>query len=245
MKYSETHRVEYNECDENEHLKLTAMIDLLMQVSEHQLDQGQAGTQALMKRGQGWVVTQYHVIIKRLPHPLEKITLSTVASGYNRFFEYRDFDISDDQGQEIVTAHSQWVLFDLHQRKLVPTDLKLMQSFQVPLLKKMPRFPRLRPQKTYAKQRQYRVRYDDLDTNHHLTNSHYFNWFVDMLDRDFLRHYLVSQIDIRFDQEVHYGQRPFSCMNLVKEGHGYASYHALKDEEGKTLTICQLSWRRL
>ena len=46
-------------------LKLPAMVDLLMQVSEHQLENGAAGTNDLMKRGLGWVVTQYHFDIQR------------------------------------------------------------------------------------------------------------------------------------------------------------------------------------
>lgn len=245
MKYSEAHQIEYSECDENQHLKLTAMVDLLMQVSEHQLDQGGAGTQDLLRRGLGWVVTQYHFEIKRLPHPLEKVILMTEASGYNRFFEYRDFAIRDGKGQEIVTVSSQWVLFDLRQRKLVPTDLQLMKNFQVPLLKKMPRFPRLRPQEQYEQKRQYRVRYDDLDTNHHLTNSHYFNWFIDMVSRDFLRHYLVKSIDIKFNQEVGYGQEPFSLITLTRQKGGYVSYHALQDQAGQIKTVCQVEWRHL
>ena len=43
MKYSENHTIEFSECDENQRLKLPAMVDLLMQVSEHQLENGAAG----------------------------------------------------------------------------------------------------------------------------------------------------------------------------------------------------------
>ena len=64
MKYSEKHQVEFYECDENEHLKLPSMVDLMMQVSEHQLDKRGIGTNTLVKHGEGWVVTQYHFDIE-------------------------------------------------------------------------------------------------------------------------------------------------------------------------------------
>lgn len=243
MKYSENHTIEFSECDENQRLKLPAMVDLLMQVSEHQLENGAAGTNDLMKRGLGWVVTQYHFDIQRLPHPQEQVVLSTEASGYNRFFEYRDFEIATPDGEALVTAKSQWVLFDIKNRKMVPTDAELMQRFGAPELKKMSRFPRLRPQKEYDSSRKYRVRYDDLDTNHHLTNSHYFNWFIDMFDRDFLKDHVVKTIDLKFDREVRYGETPLSLMKIEDEDQ-IKSYHAIEDEQGNEQAICELIWRK-
>lgn len=240
MKYTEEHQIEYYECDENGRLKIPAMIDLLMQVSEHQLQAGDAGTAALLKKGLGWVVTQYHFEIDALPHPGQKITLTTNAAGYNRFFEYRDFGIETLTGKQLVSVRSQWVMFDLKKRHLTTCDEELMKKFNVPLLKKMPRFPRLRALADYDIERRYRVRYDDLDTNHHLTNSHYFNWLIDMLDRNYLKKYLPAKIDIKFDKEVRYGQVPSSCMKLVDK----TSYHAIKDEKGNEQAVCEIVWQK-
>ncbi|WP_060459248.1 acyl-[acyl-carrier-protein] thioesterase [Lactobacillus acetotolerans] len=245
MKYSEKHQVEFYECDENEHLKLPSLVDLMMQVSEHQLDKRGIGTNTVVKHGEGWVVTQYHFDIENLPKPGDEINLITEASGYNRFFEYRDFMFDDKDGNRLVTVRSEWVLFDLQKRKMLPTDEKLMANLEVPLLKKLPRFPRLRALKSYDHKRQYRVRYDDLDTNHHLTNSHYFNWFIDMLDRDFMKKFMVQAIDIKFNKEVRYSQMPYSCMTLKKEDNQYKSYHAIEDEKGKDQAVCELTWRKI
>ena len=126
MKYSEKHIVNYYECDENKNLKLPAMIDLMMSVSEHQLDSGNGSTNALTKRGLGWVVTQYHMEIARLPHPNEEIILTTEPFGYNRFLEYRNYVFTDQTGNELITVKSEWVLFDLKTRKLVSTDKEMM-----------------------------------------------------------------------------------------------------------------------
>ncbi|MDF7638397.1 thioesterase [Lactobacillus sp. ESL0791] len=245
MQYSEKHQVEYDECDENKNLRLASLIDLMMQVSEHQLWHGDASTKSLNERGLGWVVTQYHFEINRLPRVTEKVVLTTEAKGYNRFFEYRDFSIDDQAGNKLITVKSEWVLFDLKKRKMVATDEKMMNELHIPLLPKLPHFPRLRQQAEYEKKRQYRVRYDDLDTNHHLTNSHYFNWFLDMLDREFLRQHVVSKIEIKFNQEVRYGQEPYSCVTVKENDAETKSYHAIEDDEGKARALCELTWREI
>ena len=245
MKYSEKHIVNYYECDENKNLKLPAMIDLMMSVSEHQLDSGNGSTNALTKRGLGWVVTQYHIEVARLPRPNEEIIITTEPFGYNRFLEYRNYAFTDQSGNELITVKSEWVLFDLKTRKLVSTDKEMMAEIGVPLLKKLPRFPRLRVQDEYQNERQYRVRYDDLDTNHHMTNGHYFNWFIDTLDRDFLKNHIVKTIDIKFNLEVRYGETPYSRVSVIKNETGIKSYHTIADEDKNDKAVCELTWRKL
>ncbi|WEV50654.1 thioesterase [Lactobacillus sp. ESL0731] len=245
MKYSEQKRIEFYECDENKHLKLPAMVDLMMSVSEHQLGSGEASTNSLTERGLGWVVTQYHIDVQSLPQPNDKITVTTDAIGYNRFLEYRNFSFVDEQGNELITAKSEWVLFDLKKRKMVSTDEQMMADLGIPLLKKLPRFPRLRPQTEYQTKRQYRVRYDDLDTNHHMTNGHYFSWFIDTLDRDFLQKHIVQSIDIKFNQEVTYGQEAFALVKVEDDGHDIKSDHVIEDEENKPRAVCELTWRKI
>lgn len=245
MKYSEKHIVNYYECDENKNLKLPAMIDLMMSVSEHQLDSGNGSTNALTKRGLGWVVTQYHIEVARLPRPNEEIIITTEPFGYNRFLEYRNYAFTDQSGNELITVKSEWVLFDLKTRKLVSTDKEMMAEIGVPLLKKLPRFPRLRVQDEYQNERQYRVRYDDLDTNHHMTNGHYFNWFIDTLDRDFLKNHIVKTIDIKFNLEVRYGEEPYSRVSVIKDETGIKSYHTIADEDKNDKAVCELTWHKL
>lgn len=244
MKYTEKRKIEYNECDECGQLKLTAMMDLLMQVSEHQLQLAKASASDLVGRGLGWVVTQYHIEVKRLPKPLEEVVIGTEAIGYNRFLAYRDFWIADQAGEKLITVNSQWVLFDLEKRKMVPTDETLMQNIKAPLLKKMPRFPRLRPLEQYDRGQTYRVTYYDLDTNHHLTNSHYFNWLIDLLDREFLHQYTVKTIDLKFDQELKYGMCPESLIKLEQQDQIVISHHVIKNDANEA-AVCRIEWQNL
>lgn len=242
MEYQEEHLVEYHECDENSNIKFSSLVDLMMQTSEHQLEKGKAGTQALLKKGIGWVVTQYHFEIQRMPRALEKIILTTEGTGYNRFFEYRDFGVKDAQGRQLITVTSQWVMLDLDKRKLIPADQQMMREFSVPFLKKMPHFPRLRPLANYKYQERFKTRFYDLDTNHHLTNSHYFNWFVELLGREFMQKYQVRTIDLRFEQEVKYGDTPEVFLQLENTTTGINTYFAIK-QNNKTQATCQMQWR--
>ncbi|MGO2723392.1 MAG: acyl-[acyl-carrier-protein] thioesterase [Lactobacillus sp.] len=237
--YSETRVIEFSDCDENRRLKIPAMIAMMLQTSEHQLAQADIDADHLVKQERGWVVTQYHFELNKSPHPRQRVIIKTLASGYNRFFTYRDFKICDENGDVLVQAMSRWVLFDLHKRTMIPTDMSLMTPLEVPLMKRLPHFAKIRRLPSYQQERQYRVRYDDIDTNHHLTNSHYFSWLIDLYDRDFLRTHVPATIDVQFDKEVLYGESPIAYLTLTD---GIAK-QAIISKDGREHAVCQIAWR--
>ena len=206
--YKLKHKITFSDADEQGRIRLSVLINYLMETSNRQLAKGNASVEDFIKRGIGWVVLDYHFEIERLPLADETVTFLADVAGYNRFFAYRDFKVIDEQGHDIIVAHSQWVILDLKERKIKEADPKLMESFDNYELKKMPRFKRVRPLKEFDVEadQTYRVNYYDLDTNHHLTNSRYFDWIIDSLPREFLDKHQPRVLDICFKKEIHYGE---------------------------------------
>lgn len=238
--FKEEHQVTYGDCDETGKIQLPKLIEHFMKVSNDQLTQGNAGIHDLLKQNLGWVVVEYHLDLERLPEAGEKITVTTNGSGYNRFFEYRDFGIIDSTNKKIVDVKSQWVILDLKNRKITEADSQMMEKFGNPYLKHMPRFKRLRPLKDYESSKTYAVRYYDLDTNHHLTNSVYFDWMIDTLPREFLNSHTAKSVDISFKKEVQYGDQALSELTLDQDM--LTSYHLISNQ-GEISALAEISWR--
>ena len=238
--FKEKQQVAYEDCDETGKIQLPKLIEYFMRVSNDQLNQGGAGIQDLLKQNLGWVVVQYHLDIDRLPQADEKITVTAKPSGYNRFFEYRDFGIIDSTNKKIVDAKSQWVILDLKNRKITEADSEMMKKFNNPYLEHMPLFKRLRALSEYDSSKEYRVRYYDIDSNHHLTNSVYFDWMIDTLSREFLNSHTVKSIDISFKKEVQYGDQAISKVKFDQEN--LKSYHLISNQ-GSTSALAEISWK--
>ncbi|QNQ81438.1 acyl-[acyl-carrier-protein] thioesterase [Lactobacillus sp. PV034] len=239
--YKMKHTVTFSDADEQGRIKLSTLVSYMMETSNRQLAQGNASVEAFIKRGIGWVVLDYHFEIERLPKANETVTFSADVAGYNRFFAYRDFNVTDEAGHEIITVHSQWVILDLKERKIKEADPKLMASFNNYELKKMPRFKRVRPLKDYEEKydQKYQVRYYDLDTNHHMTNTKYFDWIVDSLPRDFLNNHQPKILDICFKKEIHYGQDAVSHVKLDTEK--LTSKHEIVHGDD-IATLAEITW---
>lgn len=195
-------KISFSNCDEQGRLKLTALVDYMMETSNTQLNLKKAGIEDLGKKGLGWVVLDYEFNINSLPKADEKVIFSTQASGYNRFFVYRDFSVKNLKGELLLNVRSQWIMFDLKNRKMVPPDRDIISHFD-DLKEKTFRFKRARSLKEINGSDTYQVKYYDLDTNHHVTNSKYFEWIIDSLERDFLNNYLPTHLNITFKREIY------------------------------------------
>lgn len=233
--------ISFSNCDEQGRLKLTALVDYMMETSNTQLNLKKAGVEDLGEKGLGWVVLDYDFQINSLPKADEKVIFSTRASGYNRFFVYRDFSVKNMAGESLVEVKSQWIMFDLKNRKMVPPDKEIISRFNK-LKEATICFKRARPLKEVSGSDTYKVKYYDLDTNHHVTNSKYFEWLIDSLERDFLNNHLPTHLNITFKREI-YDDEVVTMQKLV-DIKNLETRHEIK-VGNDVAALAKISWKNL
>ncbi len=123
---------------------LANMMNVMLEISERQLETLHAGMDAINEFQAGWVITQYHMDIQRMPRIEEPLRVGTEATTYNKFFTYRDYWIDDAQGQRLVTVNSNWIIMDLRTRKIVDVIPELVERVGAVSDRKIKRFPRLK-----------------------------------------------------------------------------------------------------
>ena len=79
-----------------------------------------------------------------------------------------------------------------------------------------------------------------VDTNHHLTNSIYFDWMIDTLPREFLNSHTVKSIDISFKKEVQYGNQALAEVELDQDT--LTSYHLISNQ-GEESALAEINWK--
>lgn len=216
-KFSEDHRVVYYETDVTGALKIGQLVDLLMLVSGDQSDQVGVTDEKVSAQGLGWVVTQHMMEITRLPRANEVITLSTQADSYNRFFCYRDFWAHDQDGNELVKMHSVFVMMNRTKRKIVRLPEEFVTPYECEYTRKIERLATPRPVEEISAQKDYHVRFMDIDGNHHVNNVHYFDWMLDALPGEFLLNHRLVSLNISYRQEVYYGDQVLSEVEIDQE----------------------------
>ncbi len=242
MRYSEKITVPFFMVTENNTLSLANLVNLTQQISERQLS-GRASQMALVKQHNiGWVITQSQIDVTRMPRAEETVTIWTEATAYNRLLCYRDYGVEDADGNELVVIHSTWVMLDLVTRKIVPVIDEIVEDFGAKKSTKVKRLPRLPRFEAAEGEQRYRVRYFDIDTNHHVNNVHYFDWMQDALGYDWMKAHQLLNVNIKYEREVEPGMELQSQYRIEENDGTITTTHQVC--VGDTVNaVATMTWR--
>jgi acyl-ACP thioesterase len=168
--------VSYWDVDRDAKLLLPAVFKYLQEAAIKHADQFDAGTRAMVSRGQSWVLNRLAATIHRYPQYEEPLRVVTWSSGIRAFKGYRDFRICS--GEElVVSASSLWLYVSLNTKSLVRVPEEVAARFPSrpgavfrPDLDKLKLVP---PDAASTQVCPVSIRYSDVDGNGHVNNTAY------------------------------------------------------------------------
>ncbi|WEV44681.1 thioesterase [Streptococcaceae bacterium ESL0687] len=242
LKYSKDYQVSYFDTDVNGNMKLPHIMSVALEVSgEHGRMLGRSDSYMLEEYGCGWIVLEYRFEINRLPKHDEIVRIETEATKFNKFFTYRDFTYYDADGQELIKIYSTWSLMDLASRKIVNITDEIVEPYQTEKINTIIRGNKYKKLSEVSLEQEYNVRFYDLDINGHVNNTIYFDWMLDVLDRDFLTIFEPKTLHFKYLKEIHYGSKVTSKVLLEEDD--LVSYHEICSSDEKNAQA-EIIWRR-
>ncbi|MGC6769655.1 acyl-ACP thioesterase domain-containing protein [Enterococcus sp. LJL51] len=226
-KYAMPYEVAYYDCDITKRMTLPSLLAVVIKTSEEQSALLNRSADFVAGFGLGWVITNYELTITRLPKVGEKLTVTTQAISYNKYFCYRNFWIHDESGEECVFIQSTFVLMNTENRKMSSVLEEIIAPYESEKIKKIHRSEKIEKVEN-GQSAVYRVRYFDIDGNQHVNNAIYFNWLLDVLGYDFLSQNQPVRVNVKFDKEVEYGHEVESHYEVIETEKGPLSRHEIR-----------------
>lgn len=216
-----SYKVRISDADKNGTLKCNGLLQMLQEAAtEHATILG-VDFKALKPLNLGWAVSKFVINITRLPQWGERINVTTWASDKDKVATYREFVVTDSSGIELVSARSQWVLFDTRERKIARMGKIQDWSRLEKKYANTSEFLPLKPPENVVSSAVCAARNDDIDLNGHVNNAVYLIWVIESLPYNFKG--LPNQIRINFLEEV----MPHTDVEVICALDGENSYHAL------------------
>ncbi|CAM4277716.1 acyl-ACP thioesterase [Streptococcus penaeicida] len=202
LQYQESFTMPFDLCDVKHDAKLPLLLAYCLTVSGRQSKAlNRSDGYVLDQFNLIWIITDYEVKITRLPVFNETITIKTEAVSYNKLFCYRQFYIYDQEGNQLADILTFFALMNPETRKVATIPEALVAPFESEFVKKMRRA--FKPEALENPiEKDYHVRYFDIDMNGHVNNSKYLDWMYDSLGYDFLRHHNPVSLRLKYVKEV-------------------------------------------
>lgn len=242
--YEVQHQLMYYECTDSGHPSMSMMLSMMTMVSDaHSLFVGLDRT-TVEKSGGAWVIINYEgKLADQQPSFGDQVILGTRAIAYNRFFAFREFWMTDlNHDREYVRLKAMFVMMNLKQRRLMRIPPELITPFESPVQNRLPRLATPAKLGDNYQRQDYRVRYFDIDINHHVNNARYFDWLLDPLGPTFLRHHYPLSFAIKYESEVREGATVESRYRVVQQAGALTTVHEIW-ADGDLCTTAEVKWR--
>ena len=149
-----------------------------------------------------WVLSNIRIKIADLPKWNDKVSIKTWPSGNNRVIATREFIGTDESGNELFKAGSEWMVLNKNTNRL-----RNLCKLKLPLPAEAPKviegqLEKLEPRDEYTLAESIRVHYSSIDMNGHVNNTEYVRWGIDALKSRYEFTAPVNSIQISYLSEV-------------------------------------------
>ncbi len=239
--YVENIKVKYSEMDHNLALKPFTMLNYLQDIASKNAEDNGFGYSYITPKNIAWFLIKYHMEFEDYPVGVYDLTLKTKPRGYNKLFAYRDFEFWDNE-KLLGRIASVWSLVDIDSRALIPINTALDNNPGMPPYEKKEddlSFEKIKSPEKIDFQKEFEVRYNDLDVNEHANNGNYIVWAFEPLDFDFKTSHKIKTLDMIYKKELKFGEKVISQIEFQDD---LTTVHRLQNSQNEDLCLIQCRW---
>src|SRR5574344_189542 len=242
--FSKEYEIKYYEQNMKGDLKESTILNFLQDIATLNAESLGFGPTFVFSNNDAWVVLKYHIELYREIKNFESIIINTDPRGTSKLYAFRDFEILSKNNEILGKVTSTWALIDMNSRRMLPMQKTL--DFLMPFEKRENdlEYAKIELPQNATYQKEYDVRYDDIDVNQHANNCNYIIWALETLPQDFRLKHSPKSIDIKYRKEVGLNGKVLSQAELIQNGNIKQTLHLIKDSESnEELTTVLINWQ--
>lgn len=153
----------------------------------------------LQRRGMTWVLRRYRINMFHYPGR-EELTVRTWHEPYKNLHSLRVFEVFDGTERKIARGWSSWILLDRRKGRPLRLDRAAPREYyDMAEPTGEGAYCGIEPMgPAYDFEKNYQVRWLELDVNGHVNHTVYCNWALEAVPDELLRTHLPTELDAEF-----------------------------------------------
>lgn len=237
------YNVHYYEVDYKKECLITSLMNYFQDIAIFQSENSGVGIDYLRENNIAWVLHKWDIDIKRYPVYGQKIKVRTIPYSLYKFYAYRKFEVEDEYGEIIVSANTEWLLINTESKKLVKIGEAMYRAYSLDNdCSKKYEIEDINAPDKIDFEKEFEVRYSDIDTNKHVNNVKYVDWSIETVPLEIVLGYKLKKLQVIYKKETTFGEVIKSRTKLIKDEGLAVCNHSIVDNDGKELCILKTVW---
>jgi len=244
MFYNRDYFIHYYDSDLKKRATIQSLLRFFEDIAILHSEYVKLGIDYYFQHNVGWVLYKWDIKIARYPEFKETVRVRTTASYLKGFQAFRYFDILDLKGEHLVTANSMWLFINPVTRKPMNITEDIFKGYDVDKNKMTElEFGKIESLKKIDAQKDFDIRYIDIDTNNHVNNIRYVDWALELIPINIIHEYTLKRLLVNYKKETSYGKIIASSIDIGDEGENLKCIHQITSGE-TLLCLVETSWEK-
>ena len=151
-----------------------------------------------------WIILGWKLKVFKRPNWNKILNVKTYASVFGEMFSFRDFEITDEDGNMVAKASSKWVIVDYqtkHIRRMPEEICKNFVTDNEPIFGSRINI-KIKEPESIENTINYKVLRRDLDTNYHVNNLNYIHFAEEALPQNVYDNVDLNNVEIMYKHET-------------------------------------------
>lgn len=236
--------IHYYEVDYKKKCLITSLMNYFQDIAIFQSEKAGIGIDYLRDNNIAWVLHKWDIVIKRYPSYGDIIKVKTVPYSFNKFYAYRKFDVSDDMGRIMASASTEWLLINIVSKRPVRIGEAMYTAYNIHKDSQVSiDIEGIQAPASIDVEKEFYVRYSDIDTNKHVNNVKYVDWSIETIPLEIVLNKTLSRLKVEYKKETAYGETVKVRTQIIKEEEGCITcLHGIYNMEDKELCLVSTKW---
>ena len=225
---------QYRDADHEGKIGMRAVVHYFELCASEFMYRNQKGQDTLPEKfGLAWMYTKYKIHLNKKFGFDTPVELITWVERIDRVRLYEGYEVVKD-GETLVNGRLESCIFNPETKQLKGLkDVEIDQDFVLGKEVPLDRFKRTNGQVPDAEYvYTHKVRYSDIDSNHHMFNLRYLDLIDNAFTLDFYDEYFMSDLELHFISQAHYGDE----LDVFKKDNGDGHYEiSIRQKDGTTV----------
>lgn len=237
--YTKEYEIKYYEQNLRGDLKESSLLNFLQDIATLSAESLGFGPTFVFSNNYAWVVLKYHIELYKEIRNFDSITIKTQPRGTTKLYAFRDFELFSSEGDTVGKVVSTWALIDMESRRMLPMQKVLPMMMPYEKKEEDLEYNKIEPVEDITYSKEFEVRFDDIDVNHHANNCNYMVWALETLPQDFRLKHAPKTIDIKYRKEIGLNGKVLSQIQKNEN----ITLHVIKDASDKEeLCSIKIEW---
>lgn len=212
-------RIRYSEVGSDAKLRLISLLDYFQDCSTFHSEDLGLGIEYLRAHHMIWLMSYWQIDVLRFPDVCSRVKIGTFPYDFKGCFGFRNFCMTDENGEMLAKANSMWTLMDTQSMTPQRPTPEMIASYVTEPKLEMEYLPRkLKFTGEPEKVAPVEVKKHHLDSNFHVNNGQYVAIACDFLPLDFT----VGRMRASYHKSAVLGDRMIPWVYHMEEGIGVA-----------------------